>query len=224
MTKPAATKKPRTQRHADDAGDGSARDSILKAAEQVFAEMGFEGTSLRQIAAQADVPVALVSYHFKNKLNLYRDVFRLRDPNTGAQRMAGLALAQMEDDPERRLEMILRSVLMPMLSLRKIEGSANFGILLAREANDPKAAERGIIREIFDPFATATIELLKKTLPDRSEAEVVWGFQMVIGTMLYIMADTGRTGRLSNGACDPGDVEGTMRVVVPLLIKGMRGL
>ena len=65
--------------------------------------------------------------------------------------MAGLALAEMEDDPDRRLEMILKAALMPMLSLRKIEGSANFGVLLAREATDPKSAERGIIQEAFDP-------------------------------------------------------------------------
>lgn len=168
--------------------------------------------------------MALVSYHFKNKLNLYRDVFLLRDPDTGAQRRAGLALAQMEDDLDRRLEMILRAVLMPMLMLRRKEGSANYGVLLAREANDPRSAERGIIREIFDPFAKATIALLKTTLPDRSEAEVVWGFQMTIAIMLYIMADSGRVANLSNGACDPEDVEGTMRIIVPLLIKGLRGL
>ena len=72
--------KPKTQRHADATGDGSARERILKTAEQIFAEMGFEGTSLRQIAVHADVPVALVSYHFKNKLGLYREVFKARIP------------------------------------------------------------------------------------------------------------------------------------------------
>lgn len=215
--------KPKTQRHADATGDGSARERILKTAEQIFAEMGFEGSSLRQIAVHADVPVALVSYHFKNKLGLYREVFKARDPNTGAQRMAGLALAEMEDDPDRRLEMILKAALMPMLSLRKIEGSANFGVLLAREATDPKSAERGIIQEAFDPTARATIAALKRALPDRSEAEIVWAFQMMIGTMLYIMADQGRSAHLSGGACDPEDVEGTMRFILPLLMRGMRG-
>jgi AcrR family transcriptional regulator len=215
--------KPKTQRHADAGAAGSARERILKVAEQIFAEMGFEGTSLRQIAVNADVPVALVSYHFKNKLGLYREVFKVRDPNTGAQRMAGLALAEMEDDPDRRLEMILKAALMPMLSLRKIEGSANFGVLLAREATDPKSAERGIIQEAFDPTARATIAALKRALPDRSEAEIVWAFQMMIGTMLYIMADTGRSAHLSGGACDPEDVDGTLRFILPLLLRGMRG-
>lgn len=214
--------KPKTQRHADATDEGTARERILQAAEQIFAEMGFEGASLRQIALQADVPVALVSYHFKNKLGLYREVFKVRDPNTAVQRLAGLALAEMEDDPERRLEMILKAALMPMLSLRKIEGSANFGVLLAREASDPKSAERGIITELFDPTARATITALKGALPDRSEAEIVWAFQIMIGTMLYIMADAGRSVHLSNGACDPEDVDGTMRLILPLLIHGMR--
>lgn len=216
--------KPKTQRHADATGDSSARDRILKTAEQMFAESGFEGTSLRQVAVNADVPVALVSYHFKNKLGLYREVFRVRDPNTNTQRLAGLALAEMEDDSERRLEMIVKAALMPMLSLRKIEGSANFGVLLAREATDPRAAERGIIQEMFDPTATATIKALRGALPGRSEAEIVWAFQMMIGTMLYIMADGGRAKHLSNGACDPEDVEGTMRLILPLLLHGMRGV
>jgi len=215
--------KPKTRRHADATGDSSARERILKTAEQMFAESGFEGTSLRQVAVNADVPVALVSYHFKNKLGLYREVFRVRDPNTNAQRLAGLALAEMEDDPERRLELIVKAALMPMLSLRKLEGSANFGVLLAREANDPRSADRGIIQEMFDPTATATIAALRGALPGRSEAEIVWAFQMMIGTMLYIMADGGRAKHLSGGACDPEDVEGTMRLILPLLTHGMKG-
>jgi AcrR family transcriptional regulator len=212
---------PKTQRHAE-AGEGAARDRILKEAEQVFAELGFDGASLRQIAQQADVPVALVSYHFKGKLNLYREVFLARSPTSGAQRLAGLTLAQMEDDPDRRLELIVKAALVPMLSLRQTEGSA-YGVLLAREANDPKAAERGIIKEIFDPTARATIAALRSALPDRTEAEVVWGFQMLIGAMLYVMADNGRTAHLSGGAADPNDVDATVRYLVSLLLNGLRG-
>ncbi len=214
--------RPKTQRHAE-AGEGAARDRILKVAEQVFAEMGFDGASMRQIAQQADVPVALVSYHFKTKLNLYREVFLARHPATGAQRLAGLALAEMEDDPARRLELIVKAVLAPMLSLRRTEGNASFGVMLAREANDPKAGERGIIKEIFDPTARRTIELLRGALPHRSEAEIVWGFQVIIGTMLYVMADNGRTAHLSGGTADPNDVDATLRSLVPILLNGLKG-
>ncbi len=213
---------PRTRKDGE-RGAENARVRILKAAEEVFADLGFDAASLRQIAVQADVPVALVSYHYDGKLGLYREVFRARYPRAVEQRKAGLALAQMEEDPKRRLEMILRAVLAPMLTLRHDEATSNIGVLLAREATDPKAAERGIIAEMFDGLAEGTIKLLRATLPGRSEAEIVWSFQMIIGTMVYIMADSGRTAFLSGGAADPRDVDATLRTIVALLLNGVAG-
>ncbi len=203
--------------------DSTARSRILAAAEAIFAELGFDAASSRQIALKADVPVALVSYHFKDKASLYRAVFEARSPSYIEQRKAGLALAQMESDPERRIEMIVKALIVPMLKMRTVESSASFGMLSAREAHDPKSIKRGIMQDLVDPVALTAIDLLHQTLAGRSRAEAVWAFQMVIGTMLYIMADTGRTKRLSNGACDPGNVDETLGYIVPLLLGGLRG-
>ena len=46
----------------------SKRDRILDTAEALFAERGFDGVTLRQIAIGAGVDVALASYHFGKKL------------------------------------------------------------------------------------------------------------------------------------------------------------
>ncbi len=40
---------------------------ILEVAEKLFAENGFDGTSVRQIAKEADVNVAMISYYFGSK-------------------------------------------------------------------------------------------------------------------------------------------------------------
>ena len=48
------------------------QERILAAAEELFAEAGYEGTSIRQIALKAGVPVALISYHFGGKLGVRR--------------------------------------------------------------------------------------------------------------------------------------------------------
>jgi AcrR family transcriptional regulator len=215
--------KPRKAKPKEIPDDRSTRVRILATAEQEFAELGFDGASLRQIAIGAKVPVALVSYHFKGKLALYREVFRWRYPNIVEQRRTGLSLAQMEDDPDRRLEMIVKAVLVPMLKLRADESSRPSGILLARESADPKVADRGIVHEIFDPVAHETIDLLKQTISGKSETEIVWGYQMIIGTMLFIMGDTGRSSEMSHGACDPNDVDATIRNILPVLLNGLRG-
>jgi AcrR family transcriptional regulator len=203
--------------------DSTARSRILAAAEELFAELGFDATSLRQTALKARVPVALVSYHFKGKLGLYRAVFAARSPSSLEQRKAGLALAQMESDPDRRLEMIIKALMVPMLKLRAAESSVHFGTLSAREANDPQSIKRGIMQELVDPVALTAIDLLQKTLPGGDRADAGWAFQMIVGTMLFIMSDTGRLKRLSGGACDPADVDATLRHIVPLLLDGVRG-
>jgi AcrR family transcriptional regulator len=212
----------KVKKDGDEAGEG-ARTRILNAAEKVFAEVGFDAASLRQIAGLADVPVALVSYHYNGKLGLYREVFRARYPRVVEQRKAGLALAAMEPDLHRRLEMVLRGVLAPMLTLRGADATSDIGVLLAREASDPKAPERGIIKEIFDGLALATIAMLRDCLPERSEAEIGWAYQMVIGTMIYVMADSGRAASLSDGAADPKAIDVTLRIVSDLLLNGLAG-
>ena len=51
------------------------RARILKAAEELFADKGFSGSSIRDIAEMAKVNVASINYHFKDKLSLYMEIF-----------------------------------------------------------------------------------------------------------------------------------------------------
>lgn len=48
---------------------------ILKAANELFAKNGYGATSVRDIATEAEVNLAAINYHFKNKENLYWKVF-----------------------------------------------------------------------------------------------------------------------------------------------------
>ncbi|MBL8710023.1 MAG: TetR family transcriptional regulator C-terminal domain-containing protein [Rhodospirillaceae bacterium] len=50
--------------------------SIRRAAEEVFAEMGFEGASTSLIAKRAGLPKANLHYYFKTKNDLYQFVLR----------------------------------------------------------------------------------------------------------------------------------------------------
>lgn len=50
------------------------KSKILDAADKLFAENGFDGTSIREIAKAAEVNIAAINYHFKNKQTLYWEV------------------------------------------------------------------------------------------------------------------------------------------------------
>lgn len=53
-----------------------AREKILAAAARLFAENGYETTSLSQVARAANVSKALIFWHFDNKEKLYRNALR----------------------------------------------------------------------------------------------------------------------------------------------------
>ena len=68
-TRSAAGRRPKTTKP-----DQDSRAAILKAARTVFAHRGFVGASIREVAEVAQVNNAMIYYHFKDKLELYRAV------------------------------------------------------------------------------------------------------------------------------------------------------
>ena len=56
----------------------SKEENILFAAEELFAENGFEGTSTREIAKAANVNISMISYYFGSKEKLYEKLVEYR--------------------------------------------------------------------------------------------------------------------------------------------------
>src|SRR5262245_35055014 len=52
------------------------RDALIEAAARQFAERGFDGVRVEQIARAAGVNKAMISYHFGGKRGLYRAILR----------------------------------------------------------------------------------------------------------------------------------------------------
>ena len=47
------------------------KQTIIEAAMELFADKGFEGTSIRELAAKAGVNIAMVNYYFGSKEKLF---------------------------------------------------------------------------------------------------------------------------------------------------------
>jgi AcrR family transcriptional regulator len=206
---------------ADIAG-ASARERILDQAQRVFADFGYDGASLRQIAEAAGVPVALLSYHFGSKDGLYRAVFYRRAPTIVEQRRAGIAIAMSEPDLDRRLELLVKVLVVPWLWLRARDKDSSLGRLVAHEATDPNSEARGILRDLLDPVAYEIMAAFGSALPGRTPEDVAWAYQFMLGAMVYVMSDVGRIARLSKGRCRPDDEEAAAAHMVAFLTAGIR--
>ncbi len=210
------------RRHAVKPG----KERILDAAEKLFALHGFYGVSVRDITDAAAVDVALVSYHFGGKRELFAALFQRRAELLNAQRMSRLEevrLAALPGVPT--LESIIDAFIQPMLevSARGGPGWKNYFALVAQVNN---SAEWGpmLISQYFDPLVEKFIAVLRMALPQCPAREVYWSYQFLTGALTLSFAETGRIDKLSGGLCKSSDLEGVHQRLVPYVAAGFRAL
>jgi AcrR family transcriptional regulator len=183
------------------------KERILRVAERLFAEHGYDGVSMRALAAGAGVQLALLSYYFGNKLGIYRAVFERRIGPLSAQRRAALRRVMERQHPLPSITDVLDALARPWVELRGQRGGEHYSRLIAREVGDPQESRRGIVADMLDPIAMEFIDAMEKVLPDHSRAKVHWAYHFFIGALLLILANSARAQRLSGTLCRFDDSE-----------------
>lgn len=195
--------------------------NILLAAEKLFAQHGFHGVSIRDIAAEAGVPLALVGYYFGAKHELYRAIFEAWSPMLQG-RLDSLNAALTEPPASARLERIVDAFITPLLLLHEHADGRYYALMAARDLAAPSPEADQIHREFFDPLAHAFIDALMSVSPGATRGQVAWGYQFMLGALLHFMTDQ-RVERLSNGenrATDPA----ARGKLTTFLVAGLRAL
>lgn len=215
----------RTPGHARAAAESKPdrRQNILLAAEKLFAKYGYHAVSIRNIADEAQVPLALVGYYFGAKQQLYRAIFEHWSTMI-EKRLASLqeALAAPGGD---RLTRIVEAFIAPVIQLRASPEGEYYALLMTRGLALQSEEEDAIIREFFDPMAKAFIDAFHATLASEfkgvTRAQVAWCYQFALGALLHHIGDT-RVHRLSQGENRPSD-PAVMPQLVAFIAHGMRG-
>ena len=199
---PAGASPARVQasRRGAKAGVDRAR-AILAAAERLFAADGYHAVSLRRIADEAGVPLALVDYHFGRKQALFDAIFA-RSRRNVKERLAALqaASATVGQQPrETTLARIVEAFVGPVLRMRNSRDKQNYALLATRELlmRDTPATRR-ILRAHFDPMAHAFIDALHRVFPGATRGQAAWCYQFALGALVHHVTDA-RVERLSRG-------------------------
>ena len=107
-----------------DEEDGT-RDRILKTAERLFAERGFNGVSVRELASAANVNIASIGYHFRNKEGLLAEVYRRHCEPMIEERLRGLTAASRLEG-SARVAAIIEAFVRPALQQVEVEEGETF--------------------------------------------------------------------------------------------------
>jgi AcrR family transcriptional regulator len=202
------------------------RERILDAAEQLFAERGYHGVSIRDVTGAAEVDVALVSYHFGSKQGLLEAVFMRRAKDLNDERLALLdALLAGSVRRPPRLEAVIDAFTRPLLD-RSTRGSAGWKSYFALVAEVNNSPEFGsvLMTRFFDPVVHRFIEAIRRALPQCDDRDVYWAYHFLSGALTLTFAETGRIDKLSGGACRSNDLDSVHERLVPYCAAGFRAL
>ena len=123
------------------------REKLLDVAGPIFADRGYQATTIREICAGAGANVAAINYHFGDKLGLYTEV--LQQSVRAAQLLAVQNALNENSPPEEILRTLIRA------RLRSINGRDLpdwHARLLAHEFAQPTPALRQLVDKLARPF------------------------------------------------------------------------
>ena len=171
--------------------NGDTKERILDAAERLFGEQGFLGTSLRRVTAQAGVNVAAVHYHFGSKEALLNAVMGRRFAPMNQRRLKLLDQLEARTGAEPpSLEAVLETLLRPALELPEDVSRAGGSIrrMVGRIYSEPIDVVQPLIAEQFGALTERYLSMLERMLPGVSRNELLWRFHFTIGAMTYVVA------------------------------------
>lgn len=158
----------RAARRGRRAGDSDTREQILAAARRLFAEHGFEGTTLRAVAREAGVDGALPSYHFGSKGDLFAATLAL--PVSPRAALAGVLADAPRDEIATRL-------LTTLVGVWDVAGGGPLAALL-RSATSQDALLHGFLRSEILPLLRTAIDGDDAELRAAGAASQVMGLVM----------------------------------------------
>ena len=199
------------------------RERIMLAAERLFAERGFDGVSVRDIVAAANVNLAAINYHFGSKGALMMAIFRQRAKELNKERLQRLREILAEARAARRRH-FARPHRAALPVARPASGKAIASRFLSRALAEAtpelsKLLETDVSHQ--RPFVAA----LLRALPGWRESEACWALHFA-GGLVHQCSGTNfkRLEVLSQGRCDTADMPALIERAVRFALGGIEAM
>lgn len=196
---------------------GGARTTILDAAEELFAQFGFDGVPVREVAKRANVALSLVTYHFPSKDQLIEAVITRRSDALNSARREQLRKFILEDS--RDLTKFAEAFTKPFLTLigSGDEHWRNYGEIIAQTAYSTKYSTA--LTKHYDQTARMFADTLRDIYGQSDSEKSIRAIVFGVSVMLSIFASTRRVEAISEGRYDSSDPNDAY----PLMLKFIAG-
>jgi len=163
---------------------GSSRDRFLVAAAEEFIENGYDRCTIRAIAARAGTSAASFTRNWKDKRQLFAELFELHFEPINRAQHAAFDRLQLRDDT--RLEDMIAGFYAPVLAqpangTNKVESHR----LYCQALSDPSSEAKELFRPQVADVRARLIGIVKSYLPHLDDQSLFLAMNVIHGTYLY---------------------------------------
>ncbi|MGY0615770.1 TetR/AcrR family transcriptional regulator [Vibrio sp. FJH11] len=200
----------------------STKEKILDVAEGLFAEHGFNDTSLRTITGRANVNLASVNYHFGDKKTLVRAV--LDRYLEALMPSIKTSLMELNTRDGYTMEEVFESLRLPLRALNDVRpnGTALFMLLVGRGYTDVQGHLRWFITTRYEEVLKLFTASIMKANPELTEELLFWRLHFTLGTCVFTMASSQALSELAQSKFEKEvDIKSVVDLLIPYLSAGM---
>lgn len=170
------------------------RKLILDASEILFAKHGYHGTSLRDIASEANVRLSLVHYHFGNKHDIFSAAMDrklnilfgvIEDSFAEADKKASFQPLSVED--------IVAAFILPFLSIAASpkHDLHHYVVMTSHLMSSYRMPELRPILAKLSLISALFEQRIAKAIPETAEEDILAGIYLIEAALIFMMQDPG---------------------------------
>ena len=196
---------------------------ILDVAEELFGRVGYGGATTRAIASRARVNVGQLHYYFDSKRAIFEAVVA-RHGTEVTERRRKLLLEAEARYPHGivPLDVLVDALVRPLLMAEPRAGGRRASMQMhARLFTDPDDTASMVRADIYDETNALYVAAIRRALPKIPAKTLYWRYYFMMGAYVWTLLQPGRLEAISQGRCDPADMEAAIREIVPFVCAGL---
>ncbi len=196
---------------------------ILDVAEELFGRVGYGGATTRAIASRARVNVGQLHYYFESKRAIFEAVVA-RHGTEVTERRRQLLLEAEARYPRGivPLDVLVDALVRPLLMAEPRAGGRRSSMQMhARLFTDPDDTASMVRADIYDETNALYVAAIRRALPKVPAKTLYWRYYFMMGAYVWTLLQPGRLEAISQGSCDPADMEAAIREIVPFVCAGL---